>query len=104
MLVEWFDENTLLVTRMDSALEQIVSVVVAAGSRNFVDSAVRVETSGLQREERRLALEVSIKKTGQQVFSSSGWTLTSNLRMRYQTLHHQWHPERFKSSTSDDSV
>ena len=49
------------------ALEQIVSVVVAAGSRNFFDSAVRVETSGLQREEHRLALEVSIKKKNQAI-------------------------------------
>ena len=42
---------------MDQALEQSVSVLVT-DSKNLYDSVVRIETSGLQLEERRLALEV----------------------------------------------
>ena len=42
---------------MDEALSRMPSVVVT-DSKNVYDSVVRIETSGLQLEEKRLALEV----------------------------------------------
>ena len=56
-LVQWFNEEPLCAKSSDQALKQVPSIAVT-DSKNLYDSVVRVEMSGLQLEERRLALEV----------------------------------------------
>ena len=57
MMIEWFNQEPICPKDMDQALGQVASIVVT-DSKNLYDSVVRVETSGLQLEEKRLALEV----------------------------------------------
>ena len=83
-LMEWFNENPLEASRMDEALSQVSSVIVT-DSKNLYNSANRIETSGLQLEERRLALEVlsireRIKAAGMQLkWADSDQQLADNL-------------------------
>ena len=83
-LMEWFNETPLKVNCMDETLSQVSSVLVT-DSKNLYDSANRIETSGLQLEERRLALEVlsireRIKATGMQLkWVDSDQQLADNL-------------------------
>ena len=68
MMIEWFNRQPIAARDMDQVLSQVSSVVVT-DSKNMFDSVVRVETSGLQLEEKRLALEVlsireRVKATG----------------------------------------
>ena len=57
MIIEWFNEKTIPVKCMDQALSTIPSVMIT-DSKNLCDSVVRIESSGLQLEEKRLALEI----------------------------------------------
>ena len=57
MIIEWYNENTIPVKCMDQALSTIPSVMIT-DSKNLFDSVVRIESSGLQLEEKRLAIEV----------------------------------------------
>ena len=57
MLVEWYNPETIPLKETEKALRQVPSIVVT-DSKNLYDSVTRVETSGLQLEEKRLALEV----------------------------------------------
>ncbi|CAE7590716.1 Parg [Symbiodinium natans] len=57
LLLEWYNQQVIDYKDMDKALRRFQSVVVT-DSKNLYDSVHRIETSGLQLEERRLALEV----------------------------------------------
>ena len=57
MLIEWYKAEPIAPKDMDRALQKIQSVVVT-DSKNLYDYVVRAGTSGLQLEEKRLALEV----------------------------------------------
>ena len=57
MIVEWMNERPIPPKSMDQALSMFPSIVVT-DSKNLCDSVVRIESSGLQLEEKRLALEV----------------------------------------------
>ena len=73
MLIEWFNEKPIVARDMDKVLSQVSSVVVT-DSKNMFDSVVRVETSGLQLEEKRLALEVlSIRERVRMIGAQFRW-------------------------------
>ena len=73
ILAEWYNPAKIPVQEMDAALGQFPSLVVT-DSKNLYDSVVRVETSGLQLEEKRLALEVlSIRERIQAIGVSFRW-------------------------------
>ena len=57
IVLEWMNPFPIPVREMDTALASMPSVLVT-DSKNLYDSVVRIESSGLQLEERRLALEV----------------------------------------------
>ena len=56
-MLDMFNEKVISVKHMDKALKQIPSVIVT-DSKNMYDSVMRIESSGLQLEERRLAVEI----------------------------------------------
>lgn len=57
MVLEVMNEQKIPLKHLDSCLRQFDSVIVT-DSKNMYDSIVRVEGSGLQLEERRLAAEI----------------------------------------------
>ena len=57
ILVERFNSEAVLLKEAEGALQRVPSTVVTDAA-NLYDSVTRVETSGLQLEEKRLALEV----------------------------------------------
>ena len=57
MLLEWHNKHEIPLNNLDDSLKQIKSVIVT-DSKNFYDSVVRVVSSGLQLEEKRLAIEI----------------------------------------------
>lgn len=57
MLLEWHNPHEIPLHELDSGLRKIKSVIVT-DSKNFYDSVVRVVSSGLQLEEKRLAIEI----------------------------------------------
>ena len=56
-MLKWYNEHPIHPRDLDRALSTFDAIVVT-DSKNLYDSGNRVETSGLQLEERRLALEV----------------------------------------------
>ena len=81
---EWHNKHAIDYNDMDEALCRAPSVVVT-DSKNLYDSVSRIETSGLQLEERRLALEVlsireRVRATGMQLrWVDSDQQLADNL-------------------------
>ena len=57
MFLEWHNKHVIDYKHMDETLNRASSIIVT-DSKNLYDSVSRIETSGLQLEERRLALEV----------------------------------------------
>ena len=57
ILMEWYNRESIPAQKMDEVLSRTQSLLVT-DSKNVYDSVIRIESSGLQLEERRLALEV----------------------------------------------
>ena len=57
VIIEWHNEKPVPVKFLDQAMSTIPSVVIT-DRKNLYDSVVRIESSGLQLEEKRLALEI----------------------------------------------
>ena len=72
-MLEWYNQQSIPARDMDNVLSQVTSVVVT-DSKNLYDSVNRIETSGLQLEERRLALEVlSIRERSKAIGAQLRW-------------------------------
>ena len=73
ILIEWFNPNQECLGNMDSKMKEIPSVLIL-DSKNLFDALSRIETSGLQLEERRTAIEVlSIRERTQQTGIRVKW-------------------------------
>ena len=57
MFLEWLNPRNIPVDMMDEALRGMKSVIVT-DSKNMYDSINRIESCGLQLEEKRLAIEI----------------------------------------------
>lgn len=57
LFLDLFNEKSLSLNILDECLQQMKSVIVT-DSKNMYDSVMKIESSGLQLEERRLAVEV----------------------------------------------
>ena len=57
IIMEWYNRENIPAQKMDEVLSRTQSLLVT-DSKNVYDSVIRIESSGLQLEERRLALEV----------------------------------------------
>lgn len=73
IFLEWFNPNQEYLKNMDSRMKEIPSVLIL-DSKNLFDALSRIETSGLQLEERRTAIEVlSIRERTQQAGICVKW-------------------------------
>ena len=57
LMLDLFNEKTIPLHSLDKSLQAIPSIIVT-DSKNMYDSVMRIESSGLQLEERRLAVEI----------------------------------------------
>lgn len=73
VLLEWFNPMKLSYGEMEKHMQSIPSVLIM-DSKNLFDAMSRIETSGLQLEERRVALEIlSIRERTQQTGICVKW-------------------------------
>ena len=90
MFFEWHNKHVIDYKHMDETLNRASSIIVT-DSKNLYDSVSRIETSGLQLEERRLALEVlsireRIRATGMQLDSDQQLADNLSKPFSYTTL------------------
>ena len=57
VLIEWFNSDKVEHVNMESRMREIPSILIM-DSKNLFDAMSRIETSGLQLEERRVAIEI----------------------------------------------
>ena len=57
LLIEWFNKESVLLHGADEVMRLFPSVLIL-DSKNLFDAMSRIETSGLQLEEKRTAIEV----------------------------------------------
>ena len=66
VLIEWFNPDKVEHLKMESRMREIPSILIM-DSKNLFDAMSRIETSGFQLEECRVAIEIlSIRERTQQ--------------------------------------
>lgn len=73
VLLEWFNMDNLGLQEMEERMQAVPSVLIM-DSKNLYDAMSRIETSGLQLEEKRVAIEIlSIRERTQQTGICVKW-------------------------------